>query len=120
MPDLIQVVGEHLLLLRLFLAMQSEHFHSLSKEPVISSLSVFEGLDGNSRRSVEVDLYCTVCGVDKVHNSASFHSVVRDVCGMRAILHHHMYACTVSKHQGVQKVAGLFVLTIIASDFTLS
>ena len=36
------------------------------KEPVISSLSVFEGLDSNGGRSVEVDLYCTVCAVNKV------------------------------------------------------
>lgn len=48
------------------LIMQSDYFHSLSKEPVISSLSVFEGLDSNGGRSVEVDLYCTVCGMDKV------------------------------------------------------
>lgn len=51
-----------------FFIVQSEHFHSLSKEPVIASVSGFEGLDSQGKRSVEVELYCTVCGVDKVHN----------------------------------------------------
>lgn len=44
----------------------SEHFHALSKEPLISSLSAREGLDNNSRNSVQVDLYCTICGTDKL------------------------------------------------------
>lgn len=46
--------------------MQSKYFHSLSKEPVVSSLSVSEGLDSNGGKSVEVELYCNVCGTDKV------------------------------------------------------
>ena len=39
----------------------------LSEEPVISSLLAFEGLDSNGKKSVEVDLYCNVCNVNKVH-----------------------------------------------------
>lgn len=55
-----------ILLLCVFFCLQAEHFRSLSKNPVISSLSASEGLDSNSKKSVEVELYCTVCGVEKV------------------------------------------------------
>ena len=60
-----------ILLCSVISCLQSEHFHSLSKDPVISSLSAFEGIDNNGKRSVEVAIYCTICGVEKVCDQVS-------------------------------------------------
>lgn len=49
-----------------FLPLQSEYFHGLSKEPVISSLSAHKTLDSGGGQAITVDLYCTVNGVQKV------------------------------------------------------
>lgn len=46
--------------------LQSEYFLSLALKPIISSLSAYEGLDSIGGKSLEVDLYCTVNGKDKV------------------------------------------------------
>ena len=47
-------------------SIQSEYFHRLSKEPVISNLVPREVLDGGGGRAIEVQLYCIVNGVEKV------------------------------------------------------
>ena len=49
-----------------FLPLQSEYFHGLSKEPVISSLSAHETLDSSGGQAITVDLYCTINGIQKV------------------------------------------------------
>ena len=52
----------------MFLCSQSEYFHELSLEPVISSLVAHEGVDSNGGHSIHVDLHCTVNGVERVRN----------------------------------------------------
>jgi len=46
--------------------LQSEYFHSLSLEPVISEIKIRKILDISGNKAVEVDLYCTIDGVSKV------------------------------------------------------
>ncbi len=45
---------------------QSDYFRGLSKDPVISSLSVYEELDSSGEKALNLELYCTVRGKDKV------------------------------------------------------
>ena len=54
----------------MFIYSQSEYFHELSLEPVISSLVAREGVDSNGGRSIHVDLHCTVNGVERVRNNS--------------------------------------------------
>ena len=56
----------------MFVCSQSEYFHELSLEPVISSLIAHEGVDSNGGRSIHVDLRCTVNGVERVRNNSFF------------------------------------------------
>ncbi len=45
---------------------QSEYFLGMAMKPTIASFSAYEGLDSSGGKSVEVELYCTVNGMDKV------------------------------------------------------
>ena len=51
---------------------QSEYFHELSVEPVISTCIPHKGLDSGGGQSISVDLHCTVNGLDRVR--ANFHT----------------------------------------------
>lgn len=68
----IAAVGKQLVLeilesiMTFLLSPQSEYFHGLSKEPVISTLSACEALDSSGGKALEVELYCTINGVEKV------------------------------------------------------
>ena len=50
---------------------QSEYFHSLSHDPSISDVKVYQGMDNRGDKAVEAELYCTINGVSKVSRSHS-------------------------------------------------
>ena len=53
-------------LLNSYYISKSEYFHSLSREPAISEVKVYQGMDDRGEKTVEVGLYCTINGVSKV------------------------------------------------------
>ena len=58
-----------------FHVVQSEYFHSLSHDPTISDVKVYQGLDDKGDNTVEVELYCTINGVSKVSHYSYYYQL---------------------------------------------